>query len=274
MHNPVVSPPLCASVRLCDLFKQTLYSVLFLYALTFAIPLYANEATDPLATEVVQKAIEYWRDDSSKSRSRMTIHRPDWQREMEMQSFTKGTSHSLVRFTAPARDAGSASLKIENEMWSFSPKIRRVIRIPSSMMSQSWMGSDFSYNDLARDDEIVQHYTHRFLEAEEHDGKKVYVVEATPKDDAPVVWGKEIVKVREDYIMLEHTFYDQSMEPVKRMEAKAIGMLGGRLFPTVMRMGLIDKPNEWTEIEHLEMEFGAEIPARTFTTSFLQNPRL
>ena len=247
-----------------------------LFSLTYFVPLSAisEVPANPQATEVVQKAIEYWRDDSSKSRSQMKIHRPDWQRQMEMESFTKGTTHSLVRFTAPARDAGSASLKVQQEMWSFSPKIRRVIRIPSSMMSQSWMGSDFSYNDLARDDEIVQYYTHRFLANEEHEGMKVYVVEATPKDDAPVVWGKEIVKVREDYILLEHTFYDQNMEPVKRMETKGIRMLGGRLFPAVMRMGLIEKPQEWTEIEHLEMEFGADIPARTFTTSFLQNPRL
>lgn len=232
-----------------------------------------NSDTDPAATEIVRKALEHWRADSSQSRSRMTVHRPEWSREMSLESWTKGMTHSLVRFTAPARDAGSASLKIENEMWSFSPKVRRVIKIPASMMSQSWMGSDFSYSDLARDDEIVQFYTHKFLTPEQHEGQLVYVVEALPKDGAPVVWGKEIVKVRADYVLLAHHFYDQDLKLVKRLDTQKIALLGGRLFPALMRMSNVERPEEWTDIEHLDVQFEVVIPSQTFTLAHLQNPR-
>lgn len=225
------------------------------------------------AAEIVQKAIKHWRDESSNSRSTMTIHRPEWQREMAIESWTEGLSKSLVLFTAPARDAGSASLKVNTEMWSYSPKVRRVVKIPASMMSQSWMGSDFSYNDLARDDEIVKFYSHRFLPNEAIDGMTVYVIEATPKEDAPVVWGKEIVRVREDYVILGHLFYDQQGKLVKELKTLEVGPLGGRPFPILMRMTISEKEDHWTEVHHQDVKFGVSIPPETFSVGYLQNPR-
>ncbi|MCB0310569.1 MAG: outer membrane lipoprotein-sorting protein, partial [Bdellovibrionales bacterium] len=103
--------------------------------------------------QLVERAIEYWRDSSSYTAATMVIHRDDWERSLSLISWTSGRKKSLVRFTAPAKDAGSASLTLDNEMWSFAPKINRVIKIPSSMMHQSWMGSDFSYNDLSKTDD-------------------------------------------------------------------------------------------------------------------------
>jgi len=192
---------------------------------------------------------------------------------MSLETRTHGTDKSLIRFTAPPKDAGSASLKLGNELWTFSPKIRRVVKIPASMMHQSWMGSDFSYNDLARDEEIVREYDHRFLPEESDDGKKVYVIEAIPKPGAPIVWGKEVLKVREDKILLEHTFFDQSMKPVKQLRTESIAILGGKLFPQTMRMENFEEPDHWTEIVHEKIDFDIDIPDQVFTLSYLQNPR-
>jgi len=232
-----------------------------------------SEQFDQEATKVVQQAVEHMRDESSRGRSTMRINRPGWSREMTFESWTQGMDKSLVRFVAPARDAGSASLKVGNEMWSYSPRVRRVIRIPASMMTQSWMGSDFSYNDLARDDEIVQSYNHRFLESEEHEGQHVHVVEAVPKEHAPVVWGREVVRIREDNVLLEHLFYDQGDDLLKKLETLEIDMVGDRMIPVRMRMSNLEKPDEWTEIEQEAIEFGVNIPAHTFTQAHLRDPR-
>ncbi|MCB0311640.1 MAG: outer membrane lipoprotein-sorting protein, partial [Bdellovibrionales bacterium] len=160
----------------------------------------------------------------------MTVHRPEWERRSELRSWTKDMTLSLVRFIAPAKDAGNATLTKDEEVWTFTPKTNRVIKIPASMKAQSWMGSDFSYQDLSRDDEIIDQYTHRLLSSENKDGHTIYTVESVPLDDAPVVWGKEILEIRDDYLILEHSFFDQDMKLVKKLTTRAIGPLGGKLF--------------------------------------------
>ena len=116
------------------------------------------------AREIIRTAIEQWRGVSSRGVFTMMIHRPDWERSISMRSWMRGNEDSLVRVTGPSRDAGNATLTIENNMWSFSPKVNRVIKMPSSMMSQSWMGSDFSNNDVTKSDDIIDEYEHILIE--------------------------------------------------------------------------------------------------------------
>ena len=104
--------------------------------------------------------IDHWRGLSSYTVMTMVIHRPDWERTMTMRGWTKGDDQSLVRVMEPKKDRGNGTLTDDNSMWTFSPKINRVIKIPSSMMGQSWMGSDFSNKDVARADDIVDQYDH------------------------------------------------------------------------------------------------------------------
>lgn len=225
------------------------------------------------APAIIKAAIEYWRDVSSYSVSEMAIHRPDWERRMTIRVWTRGNKESLVRVVAPAKDTGNATLLLDNDMWSYTPKINRVIKIPSSMMNQSWMGSDFSNNDLAKADDLIEQYTHKLLATETQDGRKVWTIESTPKETAPVVWGREIVKVRDDYNLIEHAFYDQAGELVKKLTSLEIKPMGGKVIVTRQRMQRVDKPGEWTEIVVREMKFGVDLPASVFTISNLSNPR-
>jgi outer membrane lipoprotein-sorting protein len=230
-------------------------------------------AAEPDAATIIQRAIDYWRDVSSYSVVDMTIRRPDWARTMTIRVWTRGQKESLVRVVAPAKDAGNATLLLDNDMWSFTPRINRVIKIPSSMMSQSWMGSDFSNNDLAKADDLIEHYTHRLLRTETRDGRTVYVVESTPKETAPVVWGREVVMIRDDHLMLEHRFYDQRNVLLKTMKTLKIGPRGGKLIAAHQRMQKADQPGEWTDIVVKEAQFGVTLPASVFTQANLRNPR-
>jgi outer membrane lipoprotein-sorting protein len=225
------------------------------------------------ATAIVKAAIEYWRDVSSYAVFDMTIHRPDWQRTMTLRVWTRGNKESLVRVLAPAKDAGNGTLLLDNDMWSFNPKVNRVIKIPSSMMSQSWMGSDFSNNDLAKADDLIDQYRHTLLATETHNGHKLYVVEAVPHEAAPVVWGREVVRIRDDHILMEHAFYDQANALVKKLVTTEVKMMGGKMIATRERMQRVDKPGEWTEITTREARFGMTLTNDTFTLSNLRNPR-
>ncbi|MEH6548940.1 MAG: outer membrane lipoprotein-sorting protein [Pseudomonadales bacterium] len=228
---------------------------------------------EPDAREIITKAMDHWRGVSSYGEMTMIIHRPDWQRTMSMKSWSKGSKHSLVRVTAPAKDAGNGSLLKDNNMWTYTPKINRVIKVPSSMMGQSWMGSDLSNKDIAKSTDIIDQYDHSLLESREEEGHTTWIIQSVPHEDAAVVWGKEIYHIRDDMVMLEQQFWDQDGRLVKAYKANEIKALGGRMVATVMRMQEVDKPGQWTELRVLDNQFDIELSDNLFTLSNLRNPR-
>jgi len=225
------------------------------------------------AKDIVRDALNHWRGTSSQGAMTMTIHRPDWERSMSMESWTQGEKRSLVRVTAPRKDRGNGTLMDGNKMWSFSPKINRVIKVPSSMMGQSWMGSDFSNKDISRADDIVEQYDHTLLSESQVDGHIAYEIKSIPHEDAAVVWGKEVLVVRSDNVLIEHRFYDQDGELVKALRTLEIGDMGGRTVAVRQRMEKVDAPDEWTEIVVDSVEFDVDLSDNVFTLSNLRNPR-
>ena len=235
----------------------------------------ACHAAEPAADakQIVRAAVDHWRGLSSYSEMSMVIHRPDWERSMTMQAWTKGDKKSLVRVIEPKKDRGNGTLTDDNNMWTFSPKVNRVIKIPSSMMGQSWMGSDFSNKDVARADDIVDQYDHTLLGTREVDGVTVFEIRSVPHEEAAVVWGREELLIREDHVVLEHRFYDQDGELVKALKTLAIEEMGGRTIASRQRMAKADTPEEWTEIAVNAVEYEIDIRDSVFTLSNLRNPR-
>jgi len=225
------------------------------------------------ATDIVRAAVNHWRGLSSEAVMTMVIHRPDWERSMTMRAWTKGDEKSLVRVIEPRKDRGNGTLTDDNNMWSFSPKVNRVIKVPSSMMGQSWMGSDFSNNDVTRADEIIDEYDHTILGTEEVDGITVFEIESIPHEDAAVVWGREVLRIRDDHVVLTHRFFDQDGELVKQLESLEIGEMGGRTTALRQRMGKIETPDEWTELQIQSVAYNVELKDSLFTLSNLRNPR-
>jgi outer membrane lipoprotein-sorting protein len=225
------------------------------------------------AKELVRAAMDHWRGLNSYSEMTMTIHRPDWERSMSMRGWSEGDKLSLVRVTEPKKDAGNGTLLNDNDMWSYSPKINRIIKIPSSMMNQGWLGSDFSNKDISKSTDILDQYDHTVVEQTQEDKHTVYTIEAIPHEDAAIVWGKEVLKIRDDFVMLEEQYWDQDGVLVKVMRTSDIAEMGGRSVARVMRMGKLETPDEWTEMAVSVIEFDIELPPGIFTLSNLRNPR-
>lgn len=233
----------------------------------------ANTAAAQDAAEIVRASIDNWRGKSSYGEMTMTIHRPTWERTMSMRAWTQGSKKTLVRVTAPKKDAGNGTLMVDNNMWSYAPKVNRVIKVPSSMMGQSWMGSDFSNKDVSRADTIVDEYDHTLLGKEEHEGHTVYVIESVPHEEAAVVWGKEVLRIRDDDVLVSQEFYDQDGVLAKVLESLEVGEMGGRTIAIRQRMAKTDSEDEWTEFRIDSVEFDIAISDNVFTRSNLQNPR-
>ena len=230
-------------------------------------------AEELTAADIIRKAMDHYRGQTSYSEMTMVIHRPDWQRRMTMQAWTEGDKQTLVRITEPAKDAGNGTLSVDGNMWTFTPKINRVVKVPSSMMSQNWMGSDFSNKDVSKDTTIIEQYDHTLLKLSEEDGHQVYVIQSIPHEEAAVVWGREVLHIRDDWVMLQQQFWDQDDVLVKTLQALEIDELSGRAVATVIRMSKEDTPQEWTEVRTAEVAFDVELAANLFTLSNLRNPR-
>ncbi len=253
--------------------KLVRFGLLLSGLLGFSASLVADEVIPPDPVELIRAAMEHWRGVTSYSDMTMTVHRSDWQRTMSMQAWTQGDKTSLVRVTEPKKDAGNGTLILDQNMWTYSPKINRIIKVPSSMMNQSWMGSDFSNKDISKSTDIIDQYDHRLINSEEKEGHLFYTIESVPHEDAAVVWGKEVAVIRDDFVMMRQEFWDQDNILVKEMNSLEVALMDGREIATRMRMNKVDAPDEWTDMAVNSVDFDIELAASLFTLSNLRNPR-
>lgn len=264
-------PPAFASAQRSRKVHVGVLTFLFASGLLFVQTAYAATPTD--ATALLRAAFDNWRARSSETTLVMTIHRPDWERHLSMKVWTRGDDEALARFTAPVMDAGNATLQSGGQTWLFNPKVNQVIKLPGSMLSQSWMGSDFSYNDLSKAEDVLKNYTHRILHSSSSGPHTVYTIESLPKAGAPVIWGKQVAKVRDDGILLEESYFDQDMKLVRTMSTERIARLDGREYPVMLTMHPAGEDARWTRVETTSGKFDLTLPDYLFTRSNLQNPR-
>jgi len=237
------------------------------------MPLRALAAESLNAAVLVEDSFKYMRGKASIATVDMTIHRPDWERKMTIKAWTRGQKDSLFYIQSPPKDHGNGTLKMSREMWMYNPKINRVIKVPPSMMSQSWMGSDFSNNDLAKSDSIVNDYNHSLVDTEIHEGRRVYVIKSVPKPDAPVIWGMQMLKIRQDLIWLSQEFFDEDLVAVKVMNTLEIQSIDGKLYPRVWRMREVDTEDRYTELTYQSLDFKSDLPDSLFTLTSLRKAR-
>ncbi|MCP4440146.1 MAG: outer membrane lipoprotein-sorting protein [Aureispira sp.] len=231
-------------------------------------------AQDKTATEIIKEMDQRTKGTSSQGEMKMTIVRPTWKREMRMKTWAKGDDLSLVLVTSPARDKGIAYLKRFKEMWNWQPSIDRNVKMPPSMMMQSWMGSDFKNDDLVKQSSIVNDYTHKLIGSETVEGRDCYKIELIPTEEAAVVWGKVISWVdKKDYLQLKTEFYDEDEYLVNTMLGKKITEFDGRLLPAIMEIIPADEEGHKTIIEQLTIKFNTKMDDKFFSVQNMKRIR-
>lgn len=226
------------------------------------------------ATEIIKKADDKMQGTSNRSEMKMTIVRPDWQREITMKAWALGREYSLILITGPARDKGQVFLKRKNEMWNWQPSIDRVVKLPPSMMMQSWMGSDFTNDDLVRESSVVEDYTHERGPDSVINNQPVFRIILHPKPEAPVVWGKIIAFIdKKEYNQLLVRYYDEDDILVNTLTLSNIREIGGRVLPTRLEMVPAENPRQKTVIEYLSLEFDIGIKEDFFSMQNMKRVR-
>lgn len=237
-----------------------------LKALILALVIVPYSAFAESAVDIVDKTYSHMRGKTSVGVIEMIIHRPDFERSMTVKSWSKGRSDGIFYITKPKKDAGNGTLKKGRKMWTYNPAINRIVKLPPSMMGQSWMGSDFSNNDLSKTESMIDDYNHTIISKE----NGVYSIKSIPKEGAAVVWGKVEMKIREDYILLKQKFFDQDMVGVKELSTSDIREADGRLFPMLWVMKNLEEDDRYTTLKYHEIEFDTPLSDRLFTTTYLK----
>ena len=226
------------------------------------------------ALEIVKKMDEKMTGKYSHQELTMTIIRPSWQRSVSLKSWALGTDYSMILVTAPAREKGQAFLKRNKEMWNWVPSINRMIKIPPSMMMQSWLGSDFTNDDLVRESSVVVDYTHKMAGEENIQDRKCWKIELTPKPEAAVVWGKVYLWVTQnDYLQLKAEFYDEYGGLVNTMNLSDIKEIGGRTLPTRWEMIPADEDGKSTVLVIEKADFTTPIQEDFFSQQNMKRLR-
>jgi len=231
-------------------------------------------AQELIAKEIVDKADKKNRGETSQGIMAMKIVRPDWERTVEMKSWSKGDDYFLIYITAPAKDKGQVFLKRKKEMWNWVPSIERMIKIPPSMMMQSWMGSDFTNDDLVKQSSIVNDYSHKLLGEETIRDQVCYKIELIPYPDAPVVWGKIISWITKDgYNFWKSEYYDEDGFLVNIETASDLKDFGDRTLPSRMEIVPADEEGKKTILMFKQMEFNKPIDDSFFTQQNMKRIR-
>jgi outer membrane lipoprotein-sorting protein len=227
------------------------------------------------ATEIVRKADEKFNGEKSSIMvMSMTIIRPTWQRTVEFKNWSLGRTYAMTLITAPAKDVGQTFLKRGSEMWSWNPSISRLIKLPPSMMSQGWMGSDYTNDDILKESSVVNDYTHEIIGEEIIDGRLCYKIKMVAKDDAAVVWGQQIRWIdKKDFLVLRAELYDEEGLLVRSEKGSEIKTMDGRTIPTRMELIPADEPGNKTIVDIKDIKFNVQIEESFFSQQNMKNIR-
>lgn len=230
-------------------------------------------AGQPDIDRIIDKIDKLFRSDTSWSKFEMTIETPNWQRTLRMEGWSEGLDKTLIRILSPKKEAGTATLRIDNEMWNYFPKINKVMKVPPSMMMGSWMGSDFTNDDIVKESSMKNDYKASMIKPEDaEDGH--YYAEFIPREDSPIVWGRIVVKVRsQDYIPVRQEFFDEKGTLMRIMVLKDIKPLGGKTIPAVMELIPLNKKGHRTVVTYTDAEFDQKLPGDIFSLRNLQKRR-
>jgi len=236
---------------------------------------YNLSAQQITATEIVRKTDEKLNGEmTGYSVMSMTIIRPAWQRTVEFRGWTMGDDYALTLITAPAREKGQTFLKRKNEMWSWNPSISRLIKLPPSMMSQGWMGSDYTNDDILRESSVVEDYTHTIDGEEEIFGRQCYKVKLLAKPDSDVLWGHQLWWIdNKEFIVLKAELYDEDGMLVRTEYGKEMKVLDGRFLPTVIELIPADSPGNMTVLKIIEMKFNVRMEESFFSQQNMKTIR-
>ena len=232
----------------------------------------SNSHADILSAEkILDNVDDLYRSNASHGILTLSVTTVNWQRTLTLEQWSKGEDKSLIKILKPKKEKGLATLRVDKNMWNYMPKVKRVVKIPSSMMSSSWMGSHFTNDDLVKQSRMAEDYTFSITFEGMNDGKEIIEVTCLPNKEAAVVWGKvEVIVYADDYLPLRMIYYDEDLLLSRTLEFTNIEIMDGKIIPTIMSMIPTNESGESTTVKWEEIQFDVAIDDEFFSLRKLQ----
>jgi hypothetical protein len=224
------------------------------------------------ARDIVKRADQKMRGSTMQAELLIKTIRPTWSREMQCKIWEKGNELALILIQAPVRDKGISFLKRKKEVWNWLPTLERTIKLPPSMMSQSWMGTDFTNDDLVKESSIVDDYYHKVIGDTLILERSCFIIQMIPKPEAAVVWSKVIVCIdKKDFLELHSRFYDEEGDLINTMNSFDIKMMHDRIIPTRFEMIPAEKKGQKTVMIYKSIQYNRPIEDNFFSVVQMKN---
>jgi len=221
--------------------------------------------------KILNSVDDVYRSNTSYGILTLSVTTTNWQRTLTLEQWSKGKDKHLIRVLKPKKEKDLTTLRVDNNVWNYMPKVKRVVKIPSSMMASSWMGSHFTNDDLVKQSRMVKDYTFSITHEGKREGKNIIEISCFPKKDAAIVWGKvEVIVYRDDFIPLRIIYYDEDLQLSRTLDFANIQMMDGRMIPAQMTMIPVDEPGESTAIQWKKIQFDLAINDDFFSLRNLQ----
>ncbi len=221
--------------------------------------------------KILNSVDDIYRSNASYGILTLLVTTRNWQRTLTLEQWSKGKDKHLIRVLKPKKEKDLTTLRVDNNVWNYMPKVKRVVKIPSSMMASSWMGSHFTNDDLVKQSRMVKDYTFSITYEGKREGKNIVEISCFPKKNAAVVWGKvEVVVYRDDFIPLRIIYYDEDLQLSRTLDFANIQMMDGKMIPAQMTMIPVDEPGESTAIQWKKIQFNLAISDDFFSLRKLQ----
>ena len=228
------------------------------------------EETAPTVEEILRKVDDMFRQEHSIAVMEMHVKTARYERTMKMKAVSLGTEKSLITILEPAKEAGTATLKVGDNIWNYLPKVDRTMKIPSGMMGGSWMGSHFSNDDLVKENRFSEDFDTKIISTPSTSLDKMYIIEMVPKEDTAVVWGKIVSTSREDLLPVDVKYYDEDGTLMRIDKFEDIKDFNGVRMPTKFSVLPQDKPEESTTVTYLNLDFDTPVSEKEFSLQALR----
>lgn len=233
-------------------------------------PIYGAETLD--VKKLIERTEQQSLGNTFFGHMKMTVERKEGNRELEILSWNEGRDKAVVKVLKPAKDRGTANLRLEYNLWQYLPNVERTIKIPASLMLQNWMGSDFTNDDLVKTTRLSRDYTYEFVDYQTVNGVKTAHIICHPKPDAAVVWGKVVIWIEpKDAVLLQQDFFTENGEHVKHLTSSEVKSFGTHKISTLVKMQTLKK-NTTTTLQYTKVEFDKPLAKDVFTQNFLKAP--
>ena len=226
----------------------------------------------PTAEQILAKAEQKLQSSSVIATMDITIKRPRWTKNMRLKTWSKGTEYAVAYVMGPDKDKGTVYLKAKDNVYNYLPKIKKTVKLPAALLSQNWMGTDMSTDDLVKLTRLTKDYSAVVTGSQTVSSRECYEITLTPRADADVLWGKLVTYIdKKDYIQLKTVFYDEDLESVNTMVASNIKSMGGKILASKMVMTPTGKPGNSTTVVYSNMIFNKAISSTFFTKANMPN---